>query len=154
MRVLILAGLGATSLGCAGLLGSEEDDDEGGGPLGGKDTVDDTEERDDGGDDPDNDGLTNDEEDELGTDGDEADSDGDGWDDGAEVADNSDPLDKADKPYEGGWSKGACRNDVKATGYGEGGISRDFVLPDQFGDNVSLHDFCDRSVLLIFSAFW
>ncbi len=157
MRMLVLAGLGAASLGCTGLLGGGDGgDDEAGGPFGSGDTEagEDGNTDNDGGADPDGDGLSNDEEDELGTDGDEVDSDGDGWSDGEEVADNSDPLDEGDKPYQGGWSKGDCRDDIQATGYDEGDISRDFVLPDQFGDNVSLHDFCDRSVLVIFSAFW
>jgi hypothetical protein len=151
----LVLGLGAFSLlGCAGVFGGEDaaatDAADGGTDVADGDG--------DGGDpgsaDDDGDGLTNDDEADLGTDPSEADSDGDGTDDGDEIAENTDPLDDADKPYEGGWGKDACRFDIEGEGYDKGQISENFTLPDQFGEDVSLHDFCDRSVLVIFSAFW
>ena len=104
--------------------------------------------------DVDGDGLLSTEEAVLGTDPYEADSDGDGTSDGDEVAWGTDPLDDDSRPYQGGWIPGACREDVDATGDGVGQITDDFELEDQFGDLVSLHDFCDRAVLLVGSAFW
>ncbi len=153
MRVLILAGLGAASLGCSGLLGGGDEDEEGGGLFGIGDEED-GETEDDGSADPDGDGLSNDEEDELGTDGDELDSDGDGWNDGEEVEGNTDPTDDESKPYEGGWPIGDCAKDIQAEGYDEGDASRDWVMMDQFGEDVNLHGFCDNVVYLVFAAFW
>ncbi len=57
-------------------------------------------------------------------------------------------------PYEGGWTVGACRDDIEAEGNAVGQVANDFALPDQFGDTVHLHDFCDRVVWLVFAAFW
>ncbi|MCO4747482.1 MAG: hypothetical protein KC912_21960 [Proteobacteria bacterium] len=129
-----------------------------------------------GGADADGDGLTNSEESELGTnaqvadtdgdglsDGEEVglgtnpvmqDSDGDGWADGDEITGNTDPLLTEDHPYTGGWQIGACRDDIVSTGNALGNIAEDFELMDQHGDMLSLHDFCDREVLLVGSAFW
>ena len=104
--------------------------------------------------DDDGDGLTNAEEDELGTDPDESDSDGDGIGDEEEIDENTDPLDEDDFPYEGGWAKGACRDDVDSDGYSEGDVSKGWTMPDQFGEDVSLHDFCDRTIYMVFAAFW
>ena len=127
--------------------------------------------------DPDGDGLTNAEEAELGTDPNNADTDGDGlddytevnetgtdptvadtdgdgYDDGDEWEDNTDPLDDVDHPYAGGWPIGACRDGVQPTGDEEGDIANDWSLPDQFGEQVRLHSFCDRAVLLVAAAFW
>ena len=104
--------------------------------------------------DEDGDGLLSSEEEELGTDPDEADSDGDDWSDGEEVAQGTDPMDDDDHPYTGGWAAGACKDDVEATGDAVGKITDNFQLSDQFGDLVALHDFCDRAVLLVGSAFW
>jgi hypothetical protein len=107
-----------------------------------------------GGNDPDGDGLTNDEEAELGTDPNLADTDGDGYDDDEELAANTDPTLASDRPYVGGWPIDACRDDIVATGNGLGQIAQDFALGDQHGDTVRLHDFCDKTVLLVAAAFW
>lgn len=156
MRALWLPG-SFLLLGCAGLFGAEDTADDGTNSI--FDAPDDTDDGgnggdDDGGADPDDDGLTNDEEDELGTDPDEADSDGDGVGDGEELDQNTDPLDEDDAPYEGGWAKDACRSEVEGEGWREGDVSDNFVLSDQFGEDVSLHDFCDRTIYLVFAAFW
>ena len=142
MKLLVLP-IGLLILGCTGLAPAEED-----GTDDTDDVVDDSAADDDG------DGLTNDEEDELGTDPDESDSDGDGIGDEEEVDENTDPLDEDDFPYEGGWAKGACRNDVDSEGYSEGDVSKGWTMPDQFGQEVSLHDFCDRTIYVVFAAFW
>jgi len=104
--------------------------------------------------DRDGDGLTDSEEQMLGTDPDSVDTDGDSWQDGIEVDNYTDPLKKNDHPYEGGYKIGACRHDIDPTGDGVGQITANFSLPDQYGDNVKLHDFCDDTVLLVSSAFW
>ena len=104
--------------------------------------------------DTDGDGLLDGDEAAEGADPTLADTDADGWADGDEVAGYTDPADPADHPYTGGWAMGACRDSVVPTGTSVGDISPDFVLLDQFGDNVSLHDFCDRTILLDFTEFW
>jgi len=62
--------------------------------------------------------------------------------------------DTPSSPYTGEWAVGACRDDITATGNAAGQVANDFALPDQFGDTVHLHDFCDRVVWLVFAAFW
>jgi hypothetical protein len=104
--------------------------------------------------DNDGDGLEAWYEEEIGTDPDLVDSDADGHDDGGELSGNTDPLDAADHPYAGGWPIGACRDDIEASGDEVGDIANDWSLPDQFGEQVSLHSFCDRAVLLVAAAFW
>lgn len=104
--------------------------------------------------DSDGDGLTDLEEADLGTDPNEADTDGDGWDDREEVEGNTDPTRRRDHPYTGGWAIGACRHDIVSTGNDVGDIAENFVLTDQHGEDLSLHDFCDREVLLVSAAFW
>jgi peroxiredoxin len=104
--------------------------------------------------DADGDGLTFLEEREVGTDPGDPDSDGDGWDDAIEVDGNTDPTKRKDHPYQGGWAMGACRHDVAPTGNDVGDVAEDFELEDQFGENLHLHDFCDREVLLVSAAFW
>jgi len=104
--------------------------------------------------DPDKDGLSDAVEAEIGSDPGLADSDEDGYADGDEVAAHTSPIDPADHPYAGGWTIDACRNDVASTGNGEGEVAQDFDLPDQFGETVSLHDFCDQVIYMVFAAFW
>jgi hypothetical protein len=71
------------------------------------------------------------------------------------VTGGGDGKDAADaSPYEGGWPVGACRDDIEPSGNAAGQVANDFALPDQFGDTVHLHDFCDRVVWLVFAAFW
>ena len=104
--------------------------------------------------DSDEDGLSDAEEVGLGTDPDNADSDGDGFSNGDEIAQGADPLAEEDHPYTGGYGADACRNDIESSGHGEGDIAEDFELMDQFGEQVRLHDFCGRAVLLVSGAFW
>ncbi len=104
--------------------------------------------------DSDGDGLMDDEEEELGTDPDLADSDGDGFDDGVELEENTDPVDAEDCPYAGGWPIDACRHSIEATGSEVGEITSNFVLPDQFGEDLSLYDFCGKAILIEVAAFW
>jgi len=104
--------------------------------------------------DNDEDGLEAWEEEEAGTDPDDPDSDGDGFSDGAEADEHTSPVDDEDHPYAGGWSIGACRDSVQSTGDEEGDIANDWSLPDQFGEDIRLHSFCDRAVLIVAAAFW
>ena len=106
--------------------------------------------------DSDGDGLTDAEEAELGTDPSLNDSDGDEFNDGDEVAAGTDPLDFHDHPYYGGWERDACADATVGSGvYQVGEVAEDFHLLDQYGkmEKVRLHDFCDRTVLLVSSAF-
>ena len=81
------------------------------------------------------------------------DEDGDGFTNAEEADGGSDPFDAGDVPYAGGWRKGDCRNDIVPTGDGVGEVAADFALLDQYGEEVHLHDFCDRTVMLEFSGF-
>jgi peroxiredoxin len=107
-----------------------------------------------GGLDSDADGLSDNEEADWGADPNNPDSDNDGYLDGEEVLGNTDPMDADDHPYAGGWPIDGCRNDVQATGNEIGDVANSFKLMDQNGDTVRLHDFCERTVLLISSAEW
>jgi len=104
--------------------------------------------------DEDGDGLLRSEEEEYGSDPQNADTDGDGFSDGAEVDGFTDPTDADDHPYQGGWAIGACRHDIVGTGHAPGDIAENFEHPDQFGDTVRVHDFCDKAVMLVGAAFW
>jgi hypothetical protein len=153
MRLTLLLG-GALLLACTGI-GTEDTASGGGGSIFDPNDDDNDNDADDKGDtDADGDGLTLDEETALGTDPDEADTDGDGVGDGEEVEQSTDPLDDKDFPYEGGWAKGSCRKDIDGEGYSKGDVSRNFTMVDQFGEDVSLHDFCDRTIYMVFAAFW
>jgi hypothetical protein len=104
--------------------------------------------------DSDGDGLSDAEEIDLLLDPDDADYDDDGWDDGEEVGQGTDPADAADHPYTGGWPiDGVCRDSVSGTGNNVGDVAQDWTLPDQFGDNVRLHDFCAKTILLVSGTF-
>jgi len=104
--------------------------------------------------DSDGDGLSDDEEIALGLDPNNSDSDGDGYTDGAEDNSYTNPLDPEDHPYEGGWPIDSCRYDIEATGsFGVGEIVQNYKFTDQFGEEVSLHDFCNHVVLLEHAGF-
>lgn len=82
------------------------------------------------------------------------DSDGDGYTDAAEVEAGSDPFDASERPLAGGWHRAACRDAIESTGNRPGDIAEDFVLLDQHGELVHLHDFCDRLVVLLSGVGW
>lgn len=100
------------------------------------------------------DGLLSDIEAELGTDPNDPDSDGDEWTDGDEYDQNTDPTDSGSKPYHGGYQIDACRDDITASGDTLNKVTANFALSDQYGDTVSLYDFCGKVVLLVGGAFW
>ena len=105
--------------------------------------------------DSDGDGVSDEEEAALGTDPESDDTDLDGWTDGEELERNTDPVDGSDKPYEGGWPIGDCRDSVQADGsLSQGGIAPNFELIDTYGDTVALHDFCHMAVLVVTGAEW
>lgn len=145
-RSLLIALMAGTAL--VGCIDTSSDDDEG------KDGAEamDPDADDDG------DGLTNAEELELGLDPASSDSDGDGFEDAEEVEKGNDPLDPDDVPYQGGWAVDPeCRDTVGANAAGRptvGSVAPNFTAPDQFGDEVSLHDFCGQAVLVVTGAEW
>ncbi|MBW1880144.1 MAG: hypothetical protein JRJ84_17420 [Deltaproteobacteria bacterium] len=104
--------------------------------------------------DDDGDGLLGNQEDDAGTDPAVWDSDGDGHGDGAEVDEGTDPLDPEDHPFGGGWEPAHCSESIVPTGNGVADIAENFTLTDQYGEDLSLHDFCDKVVLLESAAFW
>jgi hypothetical protein len=82
------------------------------------------------------------------------DEDGDGFTNADEEAGGSDPFDAQDVPYTGGWRKGIeCNDGIEPTGNEVGQVAFDFQLQDQHGELLSLHDFCDRVVLIEFAGF-
>ncbi|MFH1463224.1 MAG: hypothetical protein ABIO70_02450 [Pseudomonadota bacterium] len=103
--------------------------------------------------DGDRDGLLDDEEQELGTDPLLPDSDADRWLDGEEFNSFTDPLDPDDHPYTGGWPIGECRHSLQGTGWTQGAVVQNTNNPDQFGDNVKLHDFCEVPYIFTYYAF-
>ena len=104
--------------------------------------------------DEDQDGLLSNEEEELGTDPFEADSDGDGHADGDEFFGGTDPLDVDDHPYMGGWDITRCNQDPTPTGDAVGQVTADFAAADQYGEDVELYDFCQKTILLVTGTFW
>ena len=102
--------------------------------------------------DSDRDGLMDDEESDFGTDPTMYDTDGDSYADGLELESYTDPLDMNDHPYAGGWPIGACRDDHEgeSTGWSVGAVVKNTSLPDQYGDTVRVHDFCDYPFLLTY----
>ena len=162
MRVLQVAVLvgGAILLGCTGATTDSAEPAKGFLGIGGKDSGTENEDPDPDPDpdpdttDSDEDGLTDSEEEDAGTNPDKADSDGDGFDDPDELKANTDPNDDGDKPYQGGWPIGACRKDIDGQGYSEGDVSTNFMMPDQFGEEVELHAFCENVVYMVFAAVW
>ena len=68
-----------------------------------------------------------------------------------EVEEESDPEPES---YLGGWLKAACADDIQGTGNKVGDIAEDFLQLEQNGEMLRLHDFCDRTVWLVGSAFW
>lgn len=54
----------------------------------------------------------------------------------------------------GGWPIDGCSADVVGTGYAEGDIAESLTFPDQFDATLTLHDFCDHVVYIVFSAAW
>lgn len=77
-------------------------------------------------------------------------SDDGGADDGGPPPEDEPPA----SPYVGGWDIGTCQDDIVPTGTGVGQVAPDFLLFDQFGDQVRLHDFCHKAVYIIAGAFW
>jgi len=115
--------------------------------------------------DTDGDGLTDTEEATLGTDPNDADSDGDSYTDGEEVDGGTSPLNPYSLPLEGGYHIGDCPAIPSATdmtggsnGYydtwGVGDTVSDFMLTDQYGQNVHLYSFCGEHIMIAFGAMW
>ena len=80
------------------------------------------------------------------------DEDGDGF-SSSEGAPAARPLRRHGRPLRGRLEEGRCRDDIAPTGDAPGQIASDFALIDQYGEQVHLHDFCDRTVMLEFSGF-
>jgi len=104
--------------------------------------------------DSDGDGVTDVVELEWGGDPYDPDSDGDGWDDGEELDLGTNPLDSSSYPQEGTWGIDSCAGSITGQGNNVGQVADNFTLTDQNGDDLQLHDFCGRAVLLVASAMW
>ena len=66
-----------------------------------------------------------------------------------------DPPEDAEYYSGGGWEIDLdCNASLSPSGTGVGQVSTNFNLTDQFGEVVSLHDFCGRAVLVVSSAMW
>lgn len=104
--------------------------------------------------DSDGDGISDADEAELGTDPQSDDTDLDGWTDSEELARNTDPVNGSDKPYQGGWPIGECRNDLSGSAVAAGEVAPNFTLTDMYGDDVKLHDFCHMAVMVVTGAEW
>jgi hypothetical protein len=76
--------------------------------------------------------------------------------DDTDDTDDTDGTDDTDQEetYLGGFPKDSCSADIEGEGYAEGEVMENLVRMDQFGEMVSLHDFCDHVVWLVFAAFW
>lgn len=59
-----------------------------------------------------------------------------------------------DAPYAGGYPKDACRFDVEGTGFEPGEVLTNITAMNQYGEMMSVHDFCDHVVFLVFAAFF
>lgn len=145
MRKITLALSLALALGCAGLVTDDEN---------GADTDNVVEDID-----SDGDGLTDGEEAELGTDPNSVDTDGDGYQDLAEVDAASDPASCISVPEgDGNWAN--CVNQMAwdgvegSTWADDGEALNDFMFVDQFGNEVTLHQFYGQVVMVDFSAGW
>ena len=54
--------------------------------------------------------------------------------------------------YTGGYNPNPCT--AQTTGYAVGQVAGDFNLTDQYGETLTLSDFCNNTVLLVSAAFW
>ena len=68
------------------------------------------------------------------------------------VADTSPPKPPPDSGSP--WTTDDCADSITGTGKKVGQIAHDFIQPDQYGNPLRLHDFCDRVVLVTGAAFW
>lgn len=106
----------------------------------------------------DEDGLLEFEENDLGLDPDNPDSDNDGYLDGDELDLGTDPSDGSFHPYKGGWSiDGDCRSrelSSSSAPYNVGDLVANHAMVTQFGDEVKLHDFCGKHIVVKYGAFW
>ena len=85
--------------------------------------------------------------------------DTDDTEDTSDTTDTTDTSDTEEEPepnpvYIGGYNTNLCFPKATSTGYGIGDVSNDFTLTDQFGEQVSLSDFCGNTVLIVASAGW
>jgi thiol-disulfide isomerase/thioredoxin len=147
--------------------------DDGGSSDGAGDGDGDGDEESDPDDDDDDDGLTNAEEEELGTDPNSDDTDGDGVTDGDEVDDGTNPAYAPSHTYEGGYNVGFCASPPTPTGpsypmsatdgdgvewtwntYQNGDVMENLTLLDQYGEEVQLHSFCDKHIVIAVGAGW
>ena len=70
---------------------------------------------------------------------------------------SSEPSQPSSEPssevsYTGGYNTNPCT--AQTTGYAVGQVAGDFSLIDQYGETVTLSDFCNNTVLLVSAAFW
>jgi hypothetical protein len=120
---------------------------------------------DDGADDGGDDGGGDDGGSGTGGDGDDGDdgTSGDGSDDGTsgDGGDGGTTTEEVppESPYQGGWDIGTCQDDIQGNAASPqaanvGAVLMDWTLPDQFGDQVRLYDFCHEVVYYVVVAGW
>jgi peroxiredoxin len=69
--------------------------------------------------------------------------------------DTGTPVDtETDEITSGDWGQDPCFDEVASDGHLVGQNTTNFELTDQYGDTVRLHDYCERTVLLVSSAVW
>jgi peroxiredoxin len=104
--------------------------------------------------DSDGDGLDDGAEGTAGTDPLTADSDGDGFSDGDEVNAETDPMNKWSWPDGTGQWPDFSEGSPQGSGYDIGDTIADFAGLDQYGNEISLHQFNGAVILMDFSAGW
>jgi hypothetical protein len=69
-------------------------------------------------------------------------------------AETQDPTGSVGGNGGGDWSLNPCAEDPESTGHNLGDIAEDFTLSDQFGEDLSLDDFCESVVVLQLDVAW
>jgi thiol-disulfide isomerase/thioredoxin len=101
------------------------------------------------------------------------DDDGDGFTNAEESAAGTNPDYAPSHPYEGGYNVGFCNTPPVATGpslaqggedadgnvfewnvYQNGDVVENLILMDQHGEQVEMHSFCEKHIVIAFGAGW
>ena len=104
--------------------------------------------------DTDGDGLTDAFEARIGTDPDDRDTDGDGFEDDEEHLNYFFANDPTDFPYQGDYPRGPIPTSVAGEGWGQGQVSNNWTVIDQYGEALQLHRFYGNVVVVELAADW